>query len=319
MKQEPLPHEMLLQAIMRGKDLPIDPLATEEWGFSFWPRKDLPKAQLGYCWEYERLREDKYFCQRIALYRAKFKSEVERIQQEHPEWSRSLCEGIYSLIGTGSVWLLRDFPEFPTVPWLQILPEERKRRLAGKEYNDGSKPSRLEDTVENLKVFTDIRGQPLEKEKASGLALEQAVEAARRRHELEAKSPTRYLNHRVEDILPGTFVSWHVIKIEWKYRNKQLVDQFKKFLEDKEPEGRKFRVERTRGGVSFLERLKWLGTFRLLRYCKGNWKLAAQMSEAISPNGKSLYSNEAAWWRAAKKIEETLDLAPGPGEYNPVR
>jgi hypothetical protein len=308
MKREPLPHGTLLQAIMRGKDLPIDPLDVEEWGFPFWPKADLPKAQLGYCWEYERLREDKHYCQRIARYRAEFKSEVERIQQGHPEWSRAMCESISELFGSVSpMWLLRDFPEFPGTAWLKIPADARRERVNQYSQNRHSfVPESMEASASDLQVWVDTSGQP--------------VKIDPRKDPYNEKGLSRiYEAPRIKEVIPGTFISWHVIKIEWKYRDAQLIRQFKQLLKKREPKGRQYLMSRTRGSCSPLEWLRWLGAFRLLRHCKGNWKVAAQMFESRSPKGRSLYSNESAWLRAAGKIEETLDIAPGRGEYDSFR
>ncbi|MBI5820318.1 MAG: hypothetical protein HZA88_15225 [Verrucomicrobia bacterium] len=344
MKPVPDPETCLLLAMMRGKDLPIERLAPEEWAFTLWNKKQFPRSEHDWCYQYEFQREFRRNREEIGNWRDRFNREraqnmrqweEEYIQQQKEEGivvpkpptqqerdaKNRYLDDAYKL---GSeygcdFWLLRDFPEFPAVPWLKLPLDLRKRRLVGKKYGKVTEPDRLEDYADQLKVFTDILGRPLPEEKASGLLPEQAAEEARRRYELEEKSPSRYLDERFKEILPGTFVSWHVIKIEWKFRNKQLVRQFEQFLKTKSPPRRELWAKRTRGGISTLEKLKLLSAFRLMRHCRGNWKLAAEMSARICPKGKPLYANQAAWSRAAKRMQESLELAFNADGFDPIR
>jgi hypothetical protein len=298
---------LFVKACLKG-GVPIEPLPLDEWRLL-----RCPGWQYEWCWWYEFWRESKTCRNEIAKWRDHFCQWVEtRLTEQRKDIEldevssrrkiddyyhlsmlmeinrvdltgdkpRAMSEEFYQFVYQAGPWrmpwLLRDWPEFPATAWLTIPPNTRQQRLkkygATPKHPDPKEPPSLTAGVDRL------RG-------ADG----------KLRSSVTTEWPT------------GFFTTIQVIEVDWKLSCKELLRRFQAYLEQNRPKGAlKWEV---RGRTSYRDRLKALGALRLMRHCKGNWRVAAQI--AFNASEKDLYSNQTAWLRATNTTDRLITEAFG--------
>ena len=313
----------LLRKILLGKDLPIEPLQQQEWDFSkctTWERAR--------CWDYEIQRESKRARENTRQWREDFPKWVEqrlRDDQEddalHLGLTRQDCEEMYDC--PLPKWILSGFPEFPETPYLAIEKVLRTERLA--QWGCTPREPRQVVPLDTMPV-TNLLG---ELAKQSGLVnmddLPPALESpaahlvAWRTKIAEAfqKDTFTFSRHvATRNLGKGHFVTDVVLRIPWYESNKRLCNRFEAWLKKNRPEGA--RELGGSGSTAPGDWLKKLGAFRLLRHCRGNWQLAAEMSARPHPEAKALYENQATWENAAQEINDSLEAMYTPVGFDSI-
>jgi hypothetical protein len=191
--------------------------------------------------------------------------------------------GACALQGVPAAVLL---PQFPGLPWLRIpketrlkwiletrnvwLPHNEKKRqrmIAAKDFQPDAFTALDETAVENLKlrdVFQDCR------------------------FDYTADAPE----------------SFHVLRLNWSFSNKQLADQFARWVENRRPSDTNPVEKRGRTGDDKL--LKAIGARRLLLA----FGLAKAEAHTFDVLGNPLYSDATAWSRAKRTAESAILAAP---------
>ncbi len=326
MKSSADPEADLIRKVLRP--LPIDPLPQREWDFS-----KCPTWQHGRCWEYELWRESKEVQSKIAYWRKDFPKWVDarlRADVAAAEWEKSgltkqNCEAMYPCIVPK--WLLIAFPEFPLTPYLAISPAslrvDRLRCL-------GCTPQQNRQILPlDTRPITHVLGELAEQSGLLNLsdlppafANPTAHIAAARAKIAEAliENPSVFENHQVVRKLGKEhYIADVVFRIPWRLSNRVLLAMFKAWLENEGNRPPNAKVMGGSGSTSDGDRLRKLGAFRLLRHCRGNWELAADMSARFRPNGKALYEYKDKWDKAATEISAWLENAFTSTGFTPIR
>jgi len=331
----------LVGAMLRGKDLPIDPLPWWEWDF-----RKCPTWERSRCWEYEFQRESKRVRAGITKWREEFPKWIEwRLKEAEKDWDwesvrdpktgewitttfvisekekqerRERFESFYlAFEAPVAGWLLRDFPEFPEQAYLSIDKAVRKKRLAQWDCTPRQpQPVFPLDTVpvtsmlgEVAKHIVGLNFDDLPPALQNPLAHLAAWRAKIAEAYKEDDLPFQH-HHVTRRLGKGHMVTDVVVTIPWYESKKRLVKRFAALLEELEknlPE--KAQVLGGSGSRSPGDMLKKLGAFRLMRHCRGNWKLAAEMSARVLPKAKALYDNESRWKTETNEVDELLEMS----------
>lgn len=243
-------------------------LVREDWDFTAcddWQRRA--------CLEYELCRESVHVRAKAGQFRKQYPAAA--IENR---WL-----GACALHGLPSAVLI---PDFPRLPWL-CLPRDQRAKWIVETQNvwlprDDKKRQRMIET----KDFQADKIMALDETAVKNLQVDGVIQDARFDYDAEPLQ------------------SFHVFKVNWRYSNLQLKEQFARWLENRRPEDAK-PVEK-RGGTSNAEILKVIGARRLL-LAYGMDKAEAITFDVL---GKPLYSGASAWSRAKHAAEKAILAMP---------
>jgi hypothetical protein len=266
-------------------------LSQFDWDFSTCPTDELRS-----CYNYERTRESKVHRDSLLEWRRNHKGST--FDDWLPIASEPSRAGRPPLFG----WELFTYcPEWPEQPYLAIPQAERQRRqnLIPKiiEQADITNALRLVHLPKLLKDFSD--GTPTGKKWLLPPLNRATVNPG---YDIQKPMASDPFPHEPVPLDHETVA----FEIDWRHSDGNLSKLFQLWLKSNRPKEVRQWIIKGKGRTSEQLRkdLKALGAWRLLKKMK--WDAAAEHTANLSPTGKALFDNQAAWISARKHAQSLL-------------
>ena len=265
-----------------------------EWDFD-----SCPADQLELCFEYERARNSPE------------QQEIKEAESWRRMWPGKTFDDYWKHVVAGNAhYALFPYPEFPLTPYLAIPEPERCRRFALiKAF--GLEPVCAEDG-QLSKEFREKHGS----EDRSWF--EEAVHTLNREFDL-SESYKGVSHHGADYQIEGNAIkcadmgaTFAVFRFQWGMcSDEAFIDALRAWLDKNRAKPVNKDMDNRGGGSptrKFRSKLNQLGAWRLLNFPM-TWEEAANHTQAVREDHKSLYSEQPAWIRARNEADRFLGMS----------
>jgi hypothetical protein len=270
-------------------------------GINCLPFDHLEDVEVVPCHDYETSREEKHWVQEALAWRDR--SEDKTFGGFLRFWCHS-WRTLNEKRPTTEFYVL--WPEWPTVPYLKIPANVRRKRLelwTGRTFRRASKPKQFFWEVPALRVVD--------------------MTYLFSKKDIMWQKPAWYKGPFEDAIVgktitfPGKKWNWETrelvaFDINWLESNDSLVERFRQWVEHQRKENR-IEARETRGSASFPKELRSnlsaLGAWRLVKKFRLNLSDAQRHTEKLS--GKALFENPETWRRNLKWIISPIGILWG--------